>query len=115
MRKTMAMLLAVVVTSTGWTVWAQEAKPPAAKPKAAAPATKPAKPVPPAPTYSGKNPKTLNATAGTPDNTPPAGFVAAFNGKALTGWRGLLKGPNDNPFKRAALSPEDRAKAQAEA
>ena len=49
------------------------------------------------------------------DNTPPEGFVALFNGKDLDGWKGLLKGPNDNPIKRAALSPEDRAKAQAEA
>jgi hypothetical protein len=49
------------------------------------------------------------------DNTPPGGFEAVFNGKDLTNWKGLLKGPNDNPAKRAALSPEDRAKAQAEA
>ena len=39
-----------------------------------------------------------------PDNTPPEGFVALFNGKDLTNWKGLLKGPNDNPIKRAALS-----------
>ena len=57
----------------------------------------------------------MSATAGTPDNTAPAGFVALFNGSDLTGWRGLAKGPNDNPIKRAALSPEERAKAQAEA
>ncbi|MBI5383685.1 MAG: DUF1080 domain-containing protein [Verrucomicrobia bacterium] len=49
------------------------------------------------------------------DNTPPEGFTAAFNGQDLSGWKGLLKGPNDNPIKRAALSDEDRAKAQAEA
>ena len=47
------------------------------------------------------------------DNTPPTGFEAVFNGKDLTNWKGLPKGPNDNPAKRAALSPEDRAKAQA--
>lgn len=49
------------------------------------------------------------------DNTAPEGFTALFNGKDLIGWKGLLKGPNDNPIKRAALSPEDRTKAQAEA
>jgi hypothetical protein len=54
------------------------------------------------------------------DNTPPEGFVAAFNGKDLDGWKGLLKpgkgttGP-DNPFVRATLSPEELKKAQAEA
>lgn len=45
-------------------------------------------------------------------NTPPEGYTALFNGKDLTGWKGLLQGPNDNPFKRAALSKEDLAKAQ---
>ena len=49
------------------------------------------------------------------DNTPPAGFTALFNGKNLDGWKGLLKGPNDNPIKRAALTPEQRAEAQKEA
>ena len=27
------------------------------------------------------------------DNTPPAGFVAIFNGKDLTGWKGLVATP----------------------
>jgi hypothetical protein len=51
------------------------------------------------------------------DNTPPEGFVALFNGKDLTGWKGLLdpKKGLDNPFKRAKLSPDELAKAQAEA
>lgn len=49
------------------------------------------------------------------DNTPPPGFVALFNGRDLTGWKGLLKEPNDNPIKRAALSAPARATAQAEA
>jgi hypothetical protein len=49
------------------------------------------------------------------DNTAPPGFVALFNGKDLTGWKGLLKGPNDNPIKRAALTPDQRAEAQKEA
>jgi hypothetical protein len=48
-------------------------------------------------------------------NQPPEGFVALFNGNDLTGWKGLLKGPYDNPDKRAALSPEERAKLQQEA
>ncbi len=49
------------------------------------------------------------------DNVAPAGFTALFDGKDLAGWKGLLKGPNDNPIKRAALSPEQRAEAQQEA
>ena len=48
-------------------------------------------------------------------NTPPEGFTALFNGDDLTGWKGLLKGPNDNPIKRAALTPEQMAEAQKEA
>ncbi len=50
-----------------------------------------------------------------PLNQPSAGFVALFNGKDLTGWKGLLKGPYDNPAKRAELSPDERAKLQQEA
>ncbi len=50
-----------------------------------------------------------------PDNTAPAGFTALFNGKDLTNWKGLLKGPNDNPIKRAQLSPPDLETKQAEA
>jgi hypothetical protein len=49
------------------------------------------------------------------DNTPPPGFVALFNGKDLTGWKGLMNRPLDNPIKRAALNDEDRAVAQHEA
>jgi hypothetical protein len=41
------------------------------------------------------------------DNTPPPGFVALFNGKDLSGWKGAV------PFnQRAKLSPEEFAKAQ---
>jgi hypothetical protein len=47
-----------------------------------------------------------------PDNTPPEGFVALFNGRDLTGWKGLCKAPLDNPFKRAEAKPEELAKAQ---
>jgi len=48
-------------------------------------------------------------------NQPPKGFVALFNGKDLSGWKGLLKDPHDNPDKRAALAPDERAKLQKEA
>ena len=49
------------------------------------------------------------------DNTPPEGFVALFNGKDLSGWKGLPKSPLDNPFKRQAAPPEELKKAQAAA
>jgi len=49
------------------------------------------------------------------DNAAPEGFVALFNGRDLTNWKGLLAGPNDNPAKRAKLSPEELKRAQAEA
>ncbi len=49
------------------------------------------------------------------DNTPPLGFTALFNGKDLTGWKGLLAAPNDNPARRAKLTEEERAAAQAKA
>ena len=55
-----------------------------------------------------------NASA-QPLNQPPEGFVALFNGKDLAGWKGLLKGPYDNPAKRAALAPDERAKLQRQA
>jgi len=42
------------------------------------------------------------------DNTPPEGFAALFNGKDLTGWKGLV----GNPKSRAAMSPEQLAKDQ---
>jgi len=48
-------------------------------------------------------------------NQPPEGFVALFNGRDLTGWKGLLKGPYDNPDKRAALPPDELVKLQQEA
>ncbi|MCF7956848.1 MAG: DUF1080 domain-containing protein [Phycisphaerae bacterium] len=48
-------------------------------------------------------------------NRPPAGFVALFNGKDLTGWKGLLSQPNDNPIKRSELSAEKLAEEQAKA
>ncbi len=45
------------------------------------------------------------------DNTPPEGFAALFNGKDLTGWKGLVA----NPPKRAAMTPEALAEAQKKA
>lgn len=41
-------------------------------------------------------------------NSPPAGFTALFNGKDLTGWKGLV----GNPKTRAAMSPGELAAAQ---
>jgi hypothetical protein len=49
------------------------------------------------------------------DNTPPAGFDALFNGRDLTGWKGLLASPYDNPIKRAGLSADDRSARQRQA
>jgi hypothetical protein len=49
------------------------------------------------------------------DNEPPPGFVALFNGKDLTGWKGLLKEPLDNPAKRAQATAQQLAEAQKEA
>lgn len=49
------------------------------------------------------------------DNQPPEGFTALFNGRDLTGWKGLPASPLDNPIKRAAASKEALAKAQAAA
>lgn len=46
-----------------------------------------------------------------PHNTPPAGFTALFNGKDLTGWKGLVA----NPPKRAAMTQEKLASEQAKA
>lgn len=45
------------------------------------------------------------------DTQPPEGFTALFNGKDLTGWKGLVK----DPKQRAALSPEQLAAEQAKA
>ena len=44
-------------------------------------------------------------------NTPPEGFTALFNGKDLTGWKGLV----GNPKTRAKMSPEQLAEAQLKA
>lgn len=42
---------------------------------------------------------------------PPEGFTALFNGKDLTGWKGLV----EDPEKRAKMSKEELAAAQAKA
>jgi len=44
-------------------------------------------------------------------NKPPKGFAALFNGKDLTGWRGLVA----NPKARMEMEATELAKAQAEA
>jgi hypothetical protein len=44
-------------------------------------------------------------------NKPPKGFVALFNGEDLMGWKGLV----GDPEKRAKMSAEELAKAQAKA
>jgi hypothetical protein len=45
------------------------------------------------------------------DNVPPDGFVALFNGKDLTGWKGLVA----DPKVRATMKPDQLAAAQAKA
>ena len=45
----------------------------------------------------------------------PAGFVEMFNGKDLTGLKGVLLPPYDNPVKRMELTDEKRAELQAKA
>ena len=57
----------------------------------------------------------LAVAADAADNTPPPGFVALFDGKDLTGWKGLLKPPLDDPAMRAKAAPEQLAEAQKEA
>lgn len=44
-------------------------------------------------------------------NKPPKGFVALFNGKDLTGWKGLV----ENPKSRKKMTREQAASAQAKA
>jgi hypothetical protein len=57
----------------------------------------------------------ISAALGTaqqrPLNEAPKGFVALFNGKDLTGWRG--RQPNYDPREEAKLPPEELAKKQA--
>lgn len=53
--------------------------------------------------------------SGNADNTAPAGFTALFNGKDLTGWKGLMKGPAEYPAGRRNLSPEQSAELEKDA
>lgn len=54
---------------------------------------------------------TLASFAQAADNTPPDGFVALFNGKDLTGWKGLVA----DPPSRAKMTADQLAKAQEDA
>jgi hypothetical protein len=45
------------------------------------------------------------------DNAPPEGFVPLFNGKDLSGWKGLV----ETPPKRARMSPAELAEKQRKA
>jgi hypothetical protein len=49
------------------------------------------------------------------DNVAPEGFKSLFNGRDLTGWKGLLARPNDNPVRRATLAKDLLATEQAKA
>ena len=45
-----------------------------------------------------------------PGQAPPEGFVALFNGKDLSGWRGL--GQDTNPYEIAKWTAEEKASKQ---
>jgi hypothetical protein len=49
-----------------------------------------------------------------PNNVPPPGFIALFNGNDLTNWKGLVS-PNGGPPERARMTREELAKAQKKA
>ena len=53
----------------------------------------------------------FQVVAAAADNSPPAGFVALFNGKDLSGWKGLV----ESPPKRAKMSPAELAERQEKA
>ncbi|MBN2090610.1 DUF1080 domain-containing protein, partial [candidate division KSB1 bacterium] len=52
-----------------------------------------------------------NPQFGSRQNQPPDGFMALFNGKDLTGWKGLV----ENPVKRARMTSAELQLAQAKA
>ncbi len=66
-----------------------------------------------------KNLKLADYTAPSPmpktsgDNTAPKGFKALFNGKDLSGWKGMVG--DGNPYKRRAMTPEQLAEGQKKA
>ena len=45
----------------------------------------------------------------------PKGFFVAFNGEDLSGWKGVLLPPYDNPVKRATLDTDKHTELQAAA
>ena len=47
-----------------------------------------------------------------PLNTPPAGFMALFNGKDLSGWKGLVSPHGRGPEGRLKLTPDELAAEQ---
>lgn len=49
------------------------------------------------------------------DNCPPPGFVTLFNGRDLTGWKGLPAGALQSPAARAKATSEKLAAAKKEA
>ncbi len=50
------------------------------------------------------------------DNKAPSGFIALFNGKDLTNWKGVARAESfDNPITRQKATPEKRAEMQAKA
>jgi hypothetical protein len=57
----------------------------------------------------------ISAMVRAADNVPPQGFTALFNGKDLSGWKGLQKSPYDNPAQRAKQPLDEKQKLQAEA
>ncbi|MBZ0257850.1 DUF1080 domain-containing protein, partial [bacterium] len=58
-----------------------------------------------------RNLKVKDLAQDLPDNTPPDGFEALFNGRDLTNWKGLVA----NPVKRAEMSDTELAEAQQKA
>jgi len=56
----------------------------------------------------------LTSTVLAADNVPPDGFLALFNGRDLTGWKGLVS-PKGGPPARAKMSSAELASAQASA
>ncbi|HPO14360.1 MAG TPA: DUF1080 domain-containing protein [Candidatus Hydrogenedentes bacterium] len=53
-------------------------------------------------------PKVAELMGETAEGKAPIGFVQLFDGKTLTGWKGLV----ENPKARAAMSPEELAQKQ---
>lgn len=57
---------------------------------------------------------TLTFAQEKPLNKPPAGFTALFNGKDLSGWKGLA-GEGGSPIARSKLTPDQLKAEQAKA